>query len=146
MKKPHILTVGIASLFALPAAVIAADRDWVGAPGTTNWNDTANWSGGNVPTTGTGDNIYIHTTGSITGVAIDANQLILGVGTVGAPASGFTFGAGVYNVNYIGIGENRNGNNHPVNLVNGYARAFINAGTTINAGNFFVGEWDGAHF
>ena len=144
MKKPNILTVGIASLLTLPTALTAADRDWIGAPGTTNWNDTANWSGGNVPTTGTGDNIYIHTTGSITGVAIDANQLILGVGTVGAPASGFTFGAGTYNINYIGVGENRNGNAHPVNLVNGYARAFINAGTTINAGNFFVGEWDGA--
>ena len=77
MKKPNILTVGIASLLTLPTALTAADRDWIGAPGTTNWNDTANWSGGNVPTTGTGDNIYIHTTGSITGVAIDANQLIL---------------------------------------------------------------------
>ena len=145
MKRPRILTVGIATILALPITVHAVERNWFANPGTSDWNDPANWDANGVPVSGSGDNIYIHTPGSITGVAIDANLLYMAVGTAGDPLSGFTFGAGTYNIGTIFVGEGHIGNGHsstgPIN--NTYGRAFINAGTTVNVSSFHLGEWDG---
>lgn len=137
MSHKRILAAGIASLFALPA--LAVDRNWTGGGAPGVWNDAANWDTG-IPTTGTADNIFIKLTGNLTGDAITANQLFLGTGTPGAPTSGFTFGAGAYTINYIAVADAFSGTNPTSNR---FGRAFINAGTTVNVGNFFVGERDG---
>ncbi len=142
MKTPRILTVGIAALVTLPIAARAVDYNWVANPGNGNWADTANWDGFGVPVSGGGNRIFIHTPGSfnLLGVALDADYLDLAVGNAGAPTSGFTFGAGTYNVGTIHIGENHTGSARN----NGYGRAFIDSGTTINVSSFHLGEWDGA--
>ena len=139
MNRPRILATGLAALFTLPGIVHAANRNWTGLGIPGDWNDPANWDTG-VPTTLTGDNVFMHLTGTLTGVPITAESLRISVGTEAVPTSGFTFGAGVFNVNYIGVAEAHDGLNPTSNR---FGRAFINSGTTINVGNFFVGEWDG---
>ena len=146
MKTPRILAVGIAGILTLPVSLTAAERIWIGNPGTSDWNDLANWDANGVPVSGFCDAIYVHTTGSISGVALDADRLYLAVGSAGDPLSGFTFGAGTYNLGVLFIGEGHIGNGHvstgPIN--NAYGNAFINVGTTINVSSFHLGEWDGA--
>lgn len=146
MKTPRILAVGIAGILTLPVSLTAAERIWIGNPGTSDWNDLANWDANGVPVSGFGDTIYVHTTGSISGVALDADRLYMAVGSAADPLSGFTFGAGTYNLGVLFIGEGHIGNGHvstgPIN--NAYGNAFINAGTTINVNSFHLGEWDGA--
>jgi fibronectin-binding autotransporter adhesin len=139
MKKPLILTAGIAAVLALPNSVQAIDRNWVGGGAAADWNDPLNWDTG-VPTSDTGDNIFVRLPGSLTGPAINANVLRIAVGSPGVPTSGFTFGTGTYNLTEIQVADAHNGLNP---MSNRYGRAFINAGTTINTGQFFVGEWDG---
>ncbi len=139
MNRPRILATGLAALFTLPGIVHAANRNWTGLGIPGDWNDPANWDTG-VPTTLTGDNVFMHLPGALTGVPITAESLRIGVGTIDVPTSGFTFGAGVYNLNYIGVAEAHDGTNPTSNR---FGRAFINTGVTINVGNFFVGEWDG---
>jgi fibronectin-binding autotransporter adhesin len=147
MKKVSLSpTAGILALVAFPVAfplpALAIDYNWVANPGNGNWSDTSNWVGGVVPLSGGGNSILIHTPGSINiaGVALDAGFLNLAVGNAGAPTSGYTFGAGTYNIGTLYVGENHSG----TNLNNGYGRAFINAGTTVNVNAFHLGEWDGA--
>ena len=146
MNKPRILTAGIATLLALPLTAAAVERNWIANPGDGIWSNVANWDANGVPITGAGDRIFVHTPGSVTGVAINADVLFMAVGTAGAPASGYTFGAGTYNLGTIYIGEGHVGNGYvsagPFN--NNFGRAFINAGTTINVNTFHLGEWDGA--
>ena len=144
MNTPRILTAGIATLLALPIAARAVDYHWTANPGNNNWSDAGNWDAG-VPVSG-GNRIFVHTNGSfnILGPALDAGLMILAVGNAGDPLSGYTFGAGTYNVGTIYVGENKNANIDAIALNNGYGRAFINAGTTINVGAFHLGEWDGA--
>src|SRR5215207_896934 len=101
MNAPRILSTGFAALLALPA--LAVDRNWTGAGVPGDWNDPLNWDSG-VPTSGTGDNIFLHLTGSLTGPALTANTIQVGVGSPGTPTSGFTFGSGTYNVGFIGVG------------------------------------------
>ncbi len=145
MKPTLSPTAGILALVAFPVAFplpsLATDYNWVANPGNGNWSDTSNWAGSVVPVSGGGNQIFIHTPGSINiaGVALDAGWLDLAVGNAGAPTSGYTFGAGTYNVGTLYVGENHFG----TNLANGYGRAFINAGTTVNVGAFHLGEWDG---
>ena len=145
MNKPRILTAGIAALLALPATVTAVERSWIANPGDGVWGNAANWDANGVPVSGVNDRIFVHTPGSVAGVAIDAQVLFMAVGTAGAPASGYTFGAGTYNIGTIFVGEGHVGNGHgPAPINNNFGRAFIDAGTTINAGSFHLGEWDGA--
>ena len=145
MKLSLSPTAGILALVAFPVAfplpALATDYNWVANPGNGNWSDTTNWVGGLVPVSGGANQIFIHTPGSIniTGVALDAGWLDLAVGNAGAPTSGYTFGAGTYNVGTLYVGEGHFG----TNLNNGFGRAFINAGTTVNVGAFHLGEWDG---
>jgi autotransporter-associated beta strand protein len=139
MNRPRILTASVAALLTFPHVVLAIDRNWVGGGAIGDWNDPLNWDTG-VPISGAADDIFIHLTGSLTGPAIDANTMRIGVGTPSVASSGFTFGAGTYTFNYLGIADAHNGLNPTSNR---FGRAFINAGTTMNVGQFFVGEWDG---
>jgi autotransporter-associated beta strand protein len=139
MKRQSILTASVAALLTLPHTVLAVDRNWVGAGAIGDWSDPLNWDTG-VPVSGAGDDIFIHLPGSLTGPAIDANTMRIGVGTPSVASSGFTFGSGTYTFNYLGIADSHNGLNPTSNR---FGRAFINSGTTINVGQFFVGEWDG---
>lgn len=134
MNTPQILKVSIAALLSLPTLAAAADRNWISNPGDGNWNSTTNWAAGIVPVNG--DNIFIHTPGSINGVAVNAGTMVLSSGTIGSALTGFTFGTGTYNVGTIYIGEGATG----TTLNNSFGRAFINGGTTINAGSLFLGD------
>lgn len=140
MNTRRILTASITALIALPSVSQAVDYNWTANLGSSNWNDVSNWDANGVPLTATGANIFIHTPGSITGVAIDANWMVLASGTLGAPTSGYTFGAGTYNVGTIHIGEGHHGSA----LNNSFGRAFINGGTVANVGSFHLGEWGGS--
>ncbi len=146
MKTPRILAAGIAGILALPITTNAVERIWTANPGNGIWNDPANWDANGVPVSGLGDTIYVHTPGSITGEALDASLLYTAVGTAVNPTSGYLFGAGTYNLGTLFVGEGHIGNGHqsvgPIN--NNFGRAFIGAGTTVNVGNFHLGEWDGA--
>ena len=137
MNTPRILSTGFAALLALPA--FAVDRNWTGGGAPSDWNDPLNWDTG-VPTSGTADRIFLHLPGSLTGPALTADVIQIGVGSPGVPTSGFTFGTGIYTVNFIGVGEAHDGLNPTTNR---YGRAFINSGTTVNVGNFWIGDWDG---
>jgi fibronectin-binding autotransporter adhesin len=140
MNKPRILTAGVAALLAFPSFVGAVDRNWTGGGAPGVWTDPANWDTG-VPTTDTGDNIFLHLPGTLTGPTINAGTLYVSVGTPGDELSGFTFSSGTYNLTTIRVGEAHDGLNPTSNR---FGRAFINAGTTINvADQFFLGEWDG---
>jgi autotransporter-associated beta strand protein len=139
MNRPRILTASVAAFLTLPHIVLAIDRNWVGTGAPGDWNDPLNWDTG-VPVSGIGDNLFIHLPGTLTGPAIDADTMRIGVGTPAVATSGFTFGAGTYTLNYLGIADSHNGLSPTSNR---FGRAFINAGTTINVGQFFVGEWDG---
>lgn len=139
MNKPRILTASVAAFLVLPNLLFAVERNWTGAGGTNDWNDQFNWDTG-VPTTDTSDNIYVRLAGTITAPAINAGVLRIAVGSPDVPASGFTFGTGTFNFSEIQVADAHNGLNPTSNL---YGRAFINAGTTITTGQFFVGEWDG---
>ncbi len=146
MNNHHILTASIAALLALPSVTRAVDYIWTANPGTANWSDAGNWDANGVPING-GNNVYVHTPGSITGVAFDASLFMMAVGTSGNASSGYTFGLGTYNIGTVFVGEGHVGNGHqPVGPVNNnFGRAFINAGTTLNVSNsFHLGEWDGA--
>ena len=146
MNTPRILTAGIATLLALPIAARAMDYHWTANPGNNTWSDASNWDANGVPVSNGGNRIFVHTSGSfnILGPVLDAGLMILAIGNSGAPTSGYTFGAGTYNVGTLYIGENKNANIDAIALNNGYGRAFINAGTTINVNAFHLGEWDGA--
>src|SRR4029453_18712667 len=139
MKNSSVLTVGVAAMIAAPTIALAVDRNWVGAGAAGDWNDPLNWDSG-VPTSDTGDNIFVRLPGTLTGPAINANVFRVAVGSPSVLTSGFTFGAGTYNLTELQVADAHNGLNPTSNR---YGRAFINAGTTINTGQFFVGEWDG---
>lgn len=139
MNKPRILTASVAAILILPSIATAVDRNWIGAGAAGDWNDPANWDTG-VPTTDTGDNIFVRLPGNLTGPAINAGVFRIAVGSPALATTGFTFGPGAYNLSELQIGDAHNGLNPTSNR---YGRAFINAGTTINTGQFFVGEWDG---
>jgi fibronectin-binding autotransporter adhesin len=142
MNTPRILSAGIAALVVFPTIARAIDFNWLGNGDPTVWTDPLNWDGNGVPTSGGGSNIYVHTANgaNIAGVALDAGFFYLAVGNVGTPTSGYTFGTGTYNVNMLFVGEGFNGTPIP----NAYGNAFINAGTTINANRFHLGERGGA--
>src|SRR6187399_1804939 len=128
MNKPRILTAGVAALLAFPSLVTAVERNWTGGGTPGDWNSPGNWDTG-VPTTNTGDNIYLHLTGALTGPAINAGTLYVTVGTPADANTGFTFGAGTYNLSNLRIGEAHDGVN-PTSTR--FGRATINTGTTIN--------------
>jgi fibronectin-binding autotransporter adhesin len=139
MNKPRILTASVAAFLVVPHLAFADERNWTGGAGTADWNDPLNWAAG-VPTTDTNDNIYVRLPGTITAPAINAGVLRIAVGSPTVPTSGFTFGAGNFTFSEIQVADAHNGLNPTSNR---YGRAFINAGTTITTGQFFVGEWDG---
>lgn len=139
MNKPRILTASVAACLILPSVAFAAERNWIGGGVAGDWNDPANWDNG-VPTTDTSDNIYVRLADTLTGPAINAGVLRIAVGSPTVTTSGFSFGLGTHNYSEIQVADAHNGLNPKNNL---YGRAFINAGTTINTGQFFVGEWEG---
>ncbi|MDB6173324.1 MAG: outer rane autotransporter barrel domain protein [Chthoniobacteraceae bacterium] len=137
MKKPRILSAGIAVILALPSIVSAADRTWVGLGTPGLWTDPLNWDSG-VPVAG--DNIFVRPTGNVSAPAFDGGNVFVATGTPDVLTSGFTFGSGTTNIGFLAVGEAHNGPNPTTNR---FGRAFINAGTTLNVGQFFVGDWDG---
>ncbi len=145
MNNRSILTASITAFLALPSVTKAVDYIWTANPGTTNWSDVGNWDANGVPMNGA-NRVFVHTPGSVTGVAFDADLLMMAVGTSGNATSGYTFGLGTYNIGTIFVGEGHVGNGHqPVGPINNnFGRAFINAGTVVNTSSFHLGEWDGA--
>ena len=95
MNNRQILTASIAALLTLPSATKAVDYTWTANPGTTNWSDVGNWDANGVPVNGA-SNVYVHTSGSITGAALDASLFMMAAGTSGNASSGYTFGLGTY--------------------------------------------------
>jgi fibronectin-binding autotransporter adhesin len=146
MKTRRILSASITALIALPVTTHAVDYIWTANPGTPTWSDAANWDANGVPVSNAGNRVYVHTPGNITGEAFDAGTFMMAVGTSADPLSGYTFGLGTYNIGTIFIGEGNVGSGHqPVGPINNsFGRAFINAGTVVNATAFHLGEWGGA--
>ena len=146
MNTRRILTASITALVALPSVSKAVDYIWTANPGTSVWSDVANWDANGVPALSGSNRVYVHTPGSIAGEAFNADVFMMAVGTSGDALSGYTFGLGTYSVGTLFIGEGNIGSGHqPVGPINNnFGRAFINAGTVVNAGSFHLGEWGGA--
>lgn len=138
MNKLELLVASLAAFSTFPGYTLGADQNWVGLGTPGAWSDAANW---NAAVPSSGDNVFIHTTStSITGSAFSAGTAVLSVGVPGNSSSGFTFGAGTTNIGTLLVGEGHTGTS-PLN--NQFGRVFINAGTTLTTGNFFLGDWDG---